>query len=540
MALLLLAFLLLATLDISEAAMTDTERAALGERIYREGILSDGSPLSRVVSPSTPNADVACVRCHRRSGLGGMEGGQLVPAVTGDYLFRNHLKVVTEPTLRRIRRWAYNEAAFDRALRQGIDVMGDPISVVMPRYALPEQDRQSLMAYLKTLVHDDKPGIDDDTIHIATVVDSRLPADQRAALIEVAKRYVETDNRVIQAREKRAAFSNRQNNWNFQSFRRWQWHLWELEGEPSSWPQQLADHYRRQPVFILVGGAVAGAWDPIDRFCEQQGLPTVFPHTDLPPTGERSHFTFYLSRGLQLEADVLASYLRLQKPGVERLHQLHSDDETGRYAAQALTEALADRGIAVESHTFDTASSPDREALAWMDRVAGNDAVMLWLDGDRLAAWQAAMGEPPEQGRLFVSSSLLGEELNAVDGRWAARLELIHPFSLPWENSAGLSQGFLDKWGIRDPANFRLQSETFVAFATVSQVIKRVRQNLVREYFMEQLEHMSEGLRATSVYPRFSLGPYQRVVSKGAYVLPLSALGEGNTGQNPRWLIPGI
>jgi hypothetical protein len=265
--------LLLAALDISHASATDSKPLVeLGRRIYQEGVLSDGTPLAKTVARVGPERDVACVRCHRLSGLGGMDGGVLVSAVTGDYLFRNHLKVVTEPAVRRIKRWAYNETTFDRALRKGIDVMGDSISPAMPRSRFAKQDLQALMAYLETLVYDEKPGIEADRIHLATVVDSRLPQHQRKALIEVAKRYVETENRVIRAREKRATFSHRQNNWQVKSFRRWQWHLRELEGEPESWPEQLDRYYQQQPVFILVGGAVQGPWQPIDDFCEQAYL----------------------------------------------------------------------------------------------------------------------------------------------------------------------------------------------------------------------------------------------------------------------------
>ena len=516
----------------------DAGRVARGARIYHLGLLGDGRPLAGTVRDPLPGMNVACVSCHRRSGLGGREGGELVPALTGDYLFKDHLKLITKPTLRRIKRWAYTEASFDRALRKGIDVMGDPISRVMPRYALPEEDRDALIAYLKTLVYPHKPGIDADTVHIATVVDKRLPAVEREALIEVARRYVAQENRAIQAREKRAAFSERQNNWGVKSFRRWRLHLWELEGEPDTWRKQLDDDYGKQPVFILVGGAVAGEWQPIDRFCEARKLPCVLPHTDLPARGESSHFTFYFSRGLQLEADVLASRLHSETPATTRLVQIYRDGAAGRYAARGLRESATQRGMPVEDRRLPADGVLSADDLAWMDSLSDDTAVMLWLDRESLSQLVKLRDGKAARGSYYASSSLLGTGLTPTRTAWDERIRLIHPFELPWQPTAGVSQGFLNKQGILSDQVFRLQSETFAAFAAVSQVMRRVRHELVREYFMEQLEHLSEDLHATSVYPRFSLGPYQRIVSKGAYLFPLSELGRDRHDSYP-WVIPG-
>ena len=64
-------------------------------------------------------------------------------------------------------------------------------------------------------------------------------------------------------------------------------------------------------------------------------------------------YSLYYSRGVALEADVLARHLRNQeKKAPHRLLQVYRDDEVGRSAAQRLTEALHDSGIEIENRVL--------------------------------------------------------------------------------------------------------------------------------------------------------------------------------------------
>jgi len=58
-----------------------------------------------------------------------------------------------------------------------------------------------------------------------------------------------------------------------------------------------------------------------------------------------------------------------------------------------------------------------------------------------------------------------------------------------------------------------------------------------REYFLERIEHMVDNAFYTSVYPRISLAPNQRFVSKGCYIARLSE--DGSLVAVTDWLIPG-
>jgi hypothetical protein len=67
--------------------------------------------------------------------------------------------------------------------------------------------------------------------------------------------------------------------------------------------------------------------------------------------------------------------------------------------------------------------------------------------------------------------------------------------------------------------------------------LKSIQGYFDREYLLEGIEHMVDNANYTSVYPRMSLAPEQRFVSKGAYIARLSE--DGSLVAVTDWLIPG-
>jgi hypothetical protein len=90
--------LVLVLLSLAAAASEGTESAQqgytvdemlrLGERMYRQGILPDGTPMQAVVAGDVPvdGRMFTCVNCHRRSGLGSQEGPVIAWPVNGKEL----------------------------------------------------------------------------------------------------------------------------------------------------------------------------------------------------------------------------------------------------------------------------------------------------------------------------------------------------------------------------------------------------------------------------------------------------------------------
>ena len=87
-------------------------------------------------------------------------------------------------------------------------------------------------------------------------------------------------------------------------------HVWDLKGPSDTWAAQLEAYYKAQPVFALVSGLGNASWRPIHDFSERFEVPCIFPQVDVPVLAERDFYTVYLSRGITLEAQALAQYLR--------------------------------------------------------------------------------------------------------------------------------------------------------------------------------------------------------------------------------------
>src|SRR5262249_51098310 len=129
---------------------------ALGQRMYREGLLPSSQPLHGILQGDLPaeGSHLQCVTCHRRSGFGSSEGATFVPPITGPALFQTSelqrvdlFRKLYEEDLAgrswvRVReqrsRPAYTDDTLAVALREGKDPTGRLLDPLMPRYRLSD------------------------------------------------------------------------------------------------------------------------------------------------------------------------------------------------------------------------------------------------------------------------------------------------------------------------------------------------------------------------------------------------------------------
>jgi cytochrome c553 len=572
---LLSAMFLPALAEAQVEAPASADELALGQRIYLEGTLATGAALTgqRFGNNVAPGASSACVNCHRRSGMGSVEGDIQVPPITGTFLFADKddkpLATMDPRVSKRFNQSheAYTESTLAEAIIRGTNNRGREMNVLMPRYNLTGPEMKGLAAYLKQLSSQWSPGVTVDNIRFATVITPDVDPLRRKVFIDMMRTIFRQKNGSTMTATKQG--TGRRHMVSAAELvlgteRKWTLDIWELQGAPETWGEQLATHYRNQPVFALVSGLTNSTWQPVHDFCDSRQIPFWFPSAELPVLSE-SPYSIYFSRGVVLEADILAQYLKNRKDSSEHLIQIFHNDNAGRAASQKLTQALAGSATRVENRML-----PDGEAInEALNRVMANikpgDAVMFWLRPDDMLALN---NFKPVSNKNYFSAILAKAEHAPLPEDWKVNSHLVYPYELPEMRETNLA--YFHAWlniGKQPLVDEVMQSEAFFALNFMTDTVAEMLNNVYREYLLERAETMlgkregskveqesrdravlgragdlmrkhgdrmvDEGNRiplsnqpgmvnmgqGTSIYPRLSLGPGQRFASKGGYIV---------------------
>jgi hypothetical protein len=499
--------------------------AEAGRRIYEEGVLPEGTPL-RALRPegfSLEGEDAACATCHRRSGMGSVEGSVdrtiLVPPVAGPVLFEParfhetyldpfHHWVPSKSWSRALTRGAYDDATLGRALREGLDPDGRPLVAPMPRYELDTAAVAALAAHLRTLTSRPAPGVDATTLHLATIVTPDAPPEEANAVVGVLRAWSASARHSGQA---------------------WRLQIWTLSGKPDTWQAQLETRLREQPVFAVLSGAGGAEWAPVHRFCETQHLPCILPSIEAVPEDLVGYYSVYFSSGAILEARILAHALAADDAPVQVVQIV--SDATGRRAAETLGRELGSAGSA----SVERRHRPTAPAVA-LAGLSADDALMLWLRPPALEQLAAAAPEGPAASRVFVSAFLAPPGSVSLPRAWKARViwvTLFDDLGLQGELAKLRLRGWLEAREIAPGANMRAAGDAYAAsylFAESlaeirEQEVRRPRVPLGREHLLEvletQVDKYSDGTQLVdpdahvAFYGRMSLGPGQRIAVRG-------------------------
>jgi hypothetical protein len=481
---------------------------AQGRRLYREGIAPDGQPLQAIgaAEVAISGADAACERCHRRSGMGSREGSIPVPAVSGPVLFsklepaqaarRGHSPPVMPQ--RHQARPAYDEAALAKALREGLDPLNRPLNPLMPRYALDEPSLKALTAYLSQLSTAAPPGLENGTLHLATVTTPDADSTRSQTVTETLQSWASASPSTRIALQ-----------------------VWHLSGPESGWENQLRRFYRDRPVYAILSGAGGMHWEPIQAFCESTSTPCLFPVLDQIPQAHDGYYAMYLGGGLGLESALLIRYLNELPAQPARIVQLFDSERGASVAVHLERQFQAGRVI---SHAW---SGDAPAALA--DDLKSADTWLLWLRPEQVATLAAAFPQGPGAGRIILSERLCPPDKLELPPAWQARTAWISERTspsvrhgrallglIPWLKQLNLPAG--------DEAT---QSEVYAAVFYFNDALARMRGNPTREYLMETLETAVDDRPPGASYYRLSLGPGQRVASRLGHLMTYSGAGPG-------------
>jgi cytochrome c553 len=575
-----------------EGGPGNSDELELGRRIYKEGMRAAGVEVTgaRLGGAQLSGATAACVNCHRRSGMGQVESDILVPPITGNFLFattRDKRLATMDPHVSKKFNQAhdpYTEAALAAAIRNGINIQGRTMSEVMPRYNLSDVELRALTAYLKQLSSQWSPGVTEKNIHFATVITPDVDPARRKVFIDMMRSIFRQKNgsTMTPNPSRTRHHMTTAAELILGTERGWDLDIWELQGAPETWAEQLSARYRSQPVFALVSGLSNSTWQPVHDFCAHEQVPCWFPSVDVPGKIQ-SPYAFYFSGGVTLESAVLARHLLDQKQTPKHIVQIYRDDAVGRAAAQALTDALAGSRIAVANRMLGSDVAAVEALRLALDKIDRDDAVMFWLRPDDVAA----LGQiKPVSGKSYFSALLGKGEHAPLPPDWRANSSLVYPYELA-ENRAKNLDYFhiwlsMSKLPLVDEA---MQSEVFFAMNFMTDTLSEMLDNMYRDYLLDRAESMlsiREGIKSaqetrdrvalghegdlarrhgaatidesaritvaqkagssktvgTTLYPHLSLGPEQRFASKGAYIVRFAdASGDRLIGESA-WIVP--
>jgi hypothetical protein len=525
------------------------EALRLGARMYRDGILPSGEPMRAMVKGDIPmeGSKFTCANCHLRSGNGSAEGQVLTSPIDGPRLYAplsRYRKIPLgsrrgRPLAQTFSRPAYTDETLGKVLLTGVDPAGRQLDSIMPIYDLDKRDLQIMIYYLKNLSASTPPGVTDTTIRFATVIGGDVPQADRDAMLLPLKSFI-ANFRISRNMEKMIRSQAFLQEGVSRDMRTPALSVWQVNGPPATWHEQLETYYRKEPVFALLGGTVSGDWEPVHRFCEDHGIPAIFPITDFPVVSGKDWYTLYLSKGLWQEGETAAQYLHRgdavtkDRPVV----QVFRKDRAGLVLAKAFEETWTQLGHGAPRNI---ALAPEQvlNAAFWKELAATSPpaVVLLWLKTDdfpKLDELDAA-GTRPEI--IIASSTLLGRSIYKVPEKERAALYLTYPFSLSLEPLRVKAEAEAAKAGRSSFVDPAIELKIHALGATITGPLARLRNFVSRDYFLELIETSQDLTMISNLYPRMSFGQGQRYAAKGCYIVQLSEGPEPKLVPRSDWVI---
>lgn len=555
--------------------LSPDEIQRLGERMYRDGQLPSGEPMQAVIRDDVlvSSDSFSCVSCHLRSGIGSMEGQILTPPTNGAKLYKPYYQyppMAPDPTKPKkvsmdlsgpkpIYRPAYSDETLAKALIDGVDPVGRPLNGVMPRYYLEDREMAILIAYLKTLSAEVSPGVDAKTIRFATVIAGDVPAEQRKEMLAMLDSVMQYHNK------KTRRYNRRVNNQDaFFNYPLFTLARWELKGPQHTWRAQLEEHYRREPVFALLGGLSSADWRPMHEFSEQHKIPSLLPITDLPVISDSDWYTLYFNKGVYQEGEASARHLaqRLGEDEKQPVLQIVEDSPRARAVAQGFQAAWLELGrplpITVSLGAGEKISGETLLRLAGQKQPG---AILLWTSSGTLPALENLAGRNADAVPVYLSTTLL-QDIRHIPEKARGFSFIAYPYRLSGltESSRASSEAVFRKDGIPASENristrlYSLNNVLLEPFAVVKrhfnpggvgkgqvtieeqfESLMHVRRNYYRDYLFDVIGMLGD--KNSLDYERLSFGPGQRYASKGCYIVQLSSGPKPELIRKSDWVI---
>jgi ABC-type branched-subunit amino acid transport system substrate-binding protein len=487
----------------SPVARPLTAQERRGRAIYLRGESTSGREITAMVGDlDVPSSTVTCAGCHGARGEGKTEGG----VTAGNLTWANLTKPYghTHPTGRK--HGPFDEAAFVRALSEGVDPAGNTMLAAMPRFKMSAEDVADLIAYVKRIEDDRDPGISDASIKVGTVLPSK------GALAEIGSAMRDVLAAFFEDLDGRGGIYNRRV---------------ELQSiETGADAAQTAEGVRRLvrdgQVFALVGGMSAGADKELASLAQEEEVPFIGPSTLLPQTGfGANRYIFYLLPGMTEQGRALVNFASQRRTTKSGAALVYNEGEIGGAVASAVEAQCRKAGCGELKKLSYARGKLDAHAL--VQSLKGADTVFFFgAAGDETAfvkEAEAAAWRPD----IYMLGTLTGRELVAsVPAGLSNKVFLAFP-TVPADVTAE-GEGELRalatkyKFPLRHTA---AQLSALAAAKVLAEGLQRGGKDLSREKLITALEGLYD--YETGLTPRLTFGPNRRVGASGAYVVTIDA-----------------
>jgi hypothetical protein len=543
------------------AAETTVGDVELGKRIYEHGIGHDGQPVKALGQGNIEvfGSDFACTRCHRRSGFGASEGGYYIPPITATYLFEprriqrsdRYRALFIDPQSARqsayVRspriRPAYTMETLHTAMATGVDPGDNRFQDLMPRYQLDQRDMANLYAYLQTLSAEVSPGVDDTHIHYAIVIGPDVDEQRVDAVLATMDAFVVWMNERIGGDQRMNQFFPYDGADVRDWLRKLKLHEWRLSGDPSTWRAQLEAKQAEQPAFALINSLVNSSWQPVAKFCNDYAVPCMLPITDFPAVDDvAGQYTVYYDRGLYLEAELMLDYL--STPPSDKRHDVlvwHAGSDRGRIPADYFRELLREHDqIKLQKlQQYPTGGDLTAFVNANLERIRAADTLVIWPDANADTLLQVLSQHDLGEVRLLLPQAAAGSAQTLLATELADQIYFTYPRALAsgYFPETYRIQGWMNSRGL-EVIDQRLHFKAHYGMMIVFDAMRHIFNNFHRDYFLELIEHEVEGSKNPGLYPRLSLGPDQRYLSKGGYIVKPADQQPDYIAAVTDWIIP--
>ncbi|WP_438301265.1 cytochrome c/ABC transporter substrate-binding protein [Pseudomonas sp. NMS19W] len=488
-----LALILLAGVSLGAAALPLTDEESAGKRLYREGLSAGGEAIMARVGAADvllPATSLPCANCHGADGLGRPEGGVRPPELNWSRLTSIH----GQQQVNGRSYPAYTENSLARVIQEGRDPGNNRLDPSMPRFLLSMKDQRNLTAYLKRLADDRDPGLDDQTLHLGTLLPSQGPlAEEGATVAAVLNGSVARINQAggIHGRQLR---------------------LTVVDPGPDrvSAEQALQRLIDEEKVFALIAPLAPALDNELAPRLEQAGLPLIGP-LSLMGSVQASAQIFEPLPGLREQLIALADYAAaslkvLQGPTLIA----YPDDPNQVQAAQALGQYLQGHGWKnVRMQAYD----PAADALP-----LGSRSVFYLGSGSGFSQLAAGLQHAGQVPYLFATSGQVAGDLMQVPEGFSRRVFLAYPFvPSDWTQAGRMALTLLREHQGLGAQHAVLQVGAYASMLLFSEAMKQAGRDASREKMVTALESLHDF--DTGLTPRLSFGPGRRAGLSGAHVV---------------------